>query len=274
MLNIFGSGRNEVSTADRGLAYGDGLFETIRMSGRRAVLRGLHLDRMVADAERLDIPVQRSDLDAAITQAGIDYEYEPGYNSDGWVLKLILTRGQGGRGYRLPERCEPSLIISASSMPRLPDSSGVVADVSRFPLTVNPRLAGIKTLNRLEQVMASREFTGKEFELIMSDAAGNLVEGTRTNLFVRLENQWVTPPDGNLAVSGVMRRYLIDCLHADGHKVREQDVPPSMLSSPGFRGLFLANSVIGVVPVRKMGDLDLPVDGGLETICDPLKTLE
>lgn len=272
MLNVIRSGRSEVSTADRGLAYGDGLFETIRMSGQRAVLRELHLDRMVSDAARLDIPVRRSDLDAAVTQAGIDHE--PGYNGNDWVLKLILTRGQGGRGYRLPENCEPNLIVSASQMPPLPDGSGVIADVSRFPLTVNPWLAGIKTLNRLEQVMASREFTGKEFELIMRDAAGNLVEGTRTNLFVRLGNHWVTPPDGSLAVSGVMRRYLINCLRAGGHEVSEHNVPPSMLSSSGFRGLFLANSVIGIVPVRKMGDVDLPVDSGPETIFDLLKTLE
>ncbi|MDX1553225.1 MAG: aminodeoxychorismate lyase [Marinobacter sp.] len=272
MLDVIRGENNEVSIADRGLAYGDGLFETIRMSGQRAVLRELHLDRMVADAARLDIPVQRSDLDAAIAQAGIDHESV--FDGNDWVLKLILTRGQGGRGYRLPESCQPSLIVSVSPMPSPPDSRGVVADVAQFPLAVNPRLAGIKTLNRLEQVMASREFTGKEFELIMRDGAGNLVEGTRTNLFVRLGSQWITPPVRSLAVAGVMRRYLIDCLRTDGQEVCEQNVPPSLLSSSGFRGLYLVNSVVGIVPVRKMGDVDLPVDGGLETICDPLKTLE
>lgn len=272
MLDVTWGESNGFSTADRGLAYGDGLFETIRMSGQRAVLGALHLDRMVTDAARLGIPVQRTDLDAAITRAGI--EHESAFSGGEWVLKLILTRGQGGRGYRLPENCQPSLVVTVSPMPSLPDSSGVVADVAQFPLTVNPQLAGIKTLNRLEQVMASREFTGKEFELIMRDNAGNLVEGTRTNLFVRLGNHWITPPVRSLAVAGVMRKYLIDCLRTDGQEVCEQNVPASLLSSSGFRGFYLTNSVVGIVPVRKMSGVDLPVGGPLETICDPLNTLE
>jgi 4-amino-4-deoxychorismate lyase len=159
-------------------------------------------------------------------------------------------------------------------MPPLPDNPGVVADFSQFPLTVNPQLAGMKTLNRLEQVMASREFTGREFELIMRDASGNLIEGTRTNLFVKQGSKWITPPVSSLAVAGVMRKYVIDCLRETGIEVREEAVPPSVLSSSGFQGLYLANSVVGIVPVRKMAGMDLPVEGGLETICDPLKTLE
>jgi len=272
VLHVIRADSSEILAADRGLAYGDGLFETVRMRGRRAVLRRLHLDRLVTDAARLEIPVNRSDLDAAMAQAGLDHE--TGFKGEDWVLKLILTRGSGGRGYRLPEDCQPNLVTSVSHMPQLPDSRGVVADVAQFTLTVNPQLAGMKTLNRLEQVMASREFTGKEFELIMRDSAGNLLEGTRTNLFVRHGSNWLTPPVGSLAVAGVMRKYLIDCLRETGHEVVEETVPPSILSSPGFRGLYLTNSVVGIVPVRKMGAVDLPVDGGLETICDPLKTLE
>ncbi|NMT64620.1 aminodeoxychorismate lyase [Marinobacter orientalis] len=272
MLNVIRADSSGVSAADRGIAYGDGLFETIRMRGRRAVLRSLHLDRIVADAARLGIPVHRHDLDTAITQAGVIYE--AGFKGCDWVLKLILTRGSGGRGYRLPENCQPNLIVSVSAMPPLPDSGGVVADLSQFPLTVNPQLAGIKTLNRLEQVMASREFTGQEFELIMRDITGYLVEGTRTNLFFRHGKKWLTPPGRSLAVAGVMRKYLIECLRETGHEVVEEAVQPSILSSPDFRGLYLTNSVVGIVPVRQMGGVDLPLDGGLETICDPLKTLE
>lgn len=272
MLNVIRADSSGVPPADRGLTYGDGLFETIRMRGDQAVLRSLHLDRMVTDAGRLDISVCRQELDAAIAKAGADYD--GCFEGSDWVLKLVLTRGSGGRGYRLPETCHPRLIVSVSAMPSLPASGGVVVDFSHFPLTVNPQLAGIKTLNRLEQVMASREFTGREFELIMRDAAGNLVEGTRTNLCIRHGNEWITPPVRSLAVAGVMRRYMIDCLRETGCEVREATVPPSLLSSPGFGGLYLTNSVVGVVPVRKMAGIDLPVDHGLETICDPLKTLE
>jgi 4-amino-4-deoxychorismate lyase len=159
-------------------------------------------------------------------------------------------------------------------MPILPPPGGVVAALSKFPLTVNPRLAGIKTLNRLEQVMASREFSGEEFELIMANADGQLLEGTRTNLIIRMEGEWVTPPVESLAVAGVMRQFALECLRASGHTIREQIIQPALLSSPGLRGLYLVNSVVGIVAVRRLGSVDLPVDDGLETICDPLKTLE
>ncbi|HIO31251.1 aminotransferase class IV [Marinobacter salarius] len=271
MLNVIRPDGNGVSATDRGLAYGDGLFETIRMRGRQAVLRSYHLDRMVADAGRLGIPVERSDLDAEISRSGCDLASQ---YADDWVLKLVLTRGSGGRGYRSPVECEPSLIVTSSPMPMLPPPGGVVAAFSQFPLTVNPRLAGIKTLNRLEQVMASREFSGEEFELIMANADGQLLEGTRTNLIIRMEGEWVTPPVESLAVAGVMRQFALECLRASGHTIREQVIPPALLSSPGLCGLYLVNSVVGIVAVRRLGSVDLPVDDGLETICDPLKTLE
>jgi aminodeoxychorismate lyase len=271
VLNVIRPDGNGVSATDRGLAYGDGLFETIRMRGRQAVLRSYHLDRMVADAGRLGIPVERSDLDAEISRSGCDLASQYG---DDWVLKLVLTRGSGGRGYRSPVECEPSLIVTSSPMPILPPPGGVVAALSKFPLTVNPRLAGIKTLNRLEQVMASREFSGEEFELIMANADGQLLEGTRTNLIIRMEGEWVTPPVESLAVAGVMRQFALECLHASGHTIREQIIPPELLSSPGLRGVYLVNSVVGIVAVRRLGSVDLPVDDELETICDPLKTLE
>jgi len=271
VLNVIRPDGNGVSATDRGLAYGDGLFETIRMRGRQAVLRSYHLDRMVADAGRLGIPIERSDLDAEISRSGCNLASQYG---DDWVLKLVLTRGSGGRGYRSPVECEPSLIVTSSPMPILPPPGGVVAALSKFPLTVNPRLAGIKTLNRLEQVMASREFSGEEFELIMANADGQLLEGTRTNLIVRMESEWVTPPVESLAVAGVMRQYALECLRASGHTIREQIIQPALLSSPGLRGLYLVNSVVGIVAVRRLGSVDLPVDDGLETICDPLKTLE
>ena len=249
MLNVIRPDGNGVSATDRGLAYGDGLFETIRMRGRQAVLRSYHLDRMVADAGRLGIPVERSDLDAEISRSGCDLASQYG---DDWVLKLVLTRGSGGRGYRSPVECEPSLIVTSSPMPILPPPGGVVAALSKFPLTVNPRLAGIKTLNRLEQVMASREFSGEEFELIMANADGQLLEGTRTNLIIRMEGEWVTPPVESLAVAGVMRQFALECLRASGHTIREQIIQPALLSSPGLRGLYLVNSVVGIVAICQL----------------------
>lgn len=272
MLNVVYADREAVPASDRGLAYGDGLFETIRMSGQQAVLRRHHLSRMVSGAERLGIVVDYAVLDHELSRAAESLELRGGTGS--WVLKMILTRGSGGRGYRLPEVVEPKLIVSTASMPPAPGSGGVITRRASFPLTVNPRLAGVKTLNRLEQVMASREFTGDEWEMIMSDVAGNLVEGTRTNLLARLGDEWVTPPVASIAVAGVMREYAMECLQGAGERVVERSLPPGIHSHRGFRGFYLLNSVSGIVPVRSLDAVDLPVDGTLATICDPLETLE
>lgn len=264
--------REGVPATDRGLAYGDGLFETVRMCGQRAVLRRHHLKRMVSDAGRLGIEVGYDELDQRLGQAAA--HLEPDAGAESWVLKMILTRGAGGRGYRLPEQVEPRLIVSAAAMPPSPDPGGVVARLASFPLTVNPRLAGIKTLNRLEQVMASREFTGAEWELIMTNTAGEPVEGTRTNLLARVGEEWITPPVLSIAVAGVMRQYAIECLRAASERVAERPLPRDFVSLPEFRGLYLLNSVSGLMPVGFLDSVQLPVDDTLATICNPLETLE
>lgn len=272
MLKVIYPHSDSVPSADRGLAYGDGLFETIRMSGRRAVLRCHHLNRLVTDAARLGIAVEYLSLDYELGRAA--EHLMPGNDSGGWILKLILTRGSGGRGYRAPEKAAPHCFVSAAAMPAMPEPGGVVARCASFPLTVNPQLAGIKTLNRLEQVMASAEFTGAEWELIMADTCGYLVEGTRTNLLARVGDEWITPPVSSIAVAGVMRQYALERLRAVGEKVVERPLPRDIGSLAGLQGLYLLNSVYGPVAVRSLDAVELPVDSTLATICDPLDTLE
>lgn len=256
---------------DRGLAYADGLFETIRMEGERGVLLSRHLERMVRDGRRLGIHVGHRDLARVCVEAAARFH---GRYPGGWVLKLTLTRGSGGRGYRPDAAMRPNLLVSSSPLPPMPAAGGVMVDFSRVPLTVNPLLAGIKSLARLEQVMAAAELTDSLFEVIMSDRDGNLVEGTRTNLLLRQEGCWVTPPTGTLAVAGVLRQWLLERLRSRGDTVMEATMAMGDVLGPECRGLFLLNSVLGVVPVASLAGHDLPVDRSLETIFDPLESLE
>jgi len=272
LVNVISSSAECVSATDRGLSYGDGLFETIRMEGDRAVLLSRHLQRMVADAAVLGIVVTESELRDAVRVAVATHAGT--FSSGSWVLKLVLTRGSGGRGYRPAAEGVPNLVVSASAMPPLPGPEGVAAGLSDFPLTVNPRLAGIKTLNRLEQVMASRELTDELYELVMCGADGRLVEGTRTNVLMKLSDRWVTPPREQLAVAGVMRGHVMDYLVHQGEAVEYSTIPLSMLRDAGCQGLYLMNSVMGIVPVRKFDDLDLPVNDALATIFNPLDLVE
>lgn len=276
MFNLYWADERGLPAGDRGCAYGDGLFETIRMQGNRGVLMSRHLNRMAGDADRLGIPITVAELRKACSAAADRFagRFSNAGGGGAWVLKLILTRGEGGRGYRPGSDVRPNLLVTASSMPSLPPLEGVEADFSRIPLTVNPLFSGIKSLNRLEQVMAARELEEGVFEVIMADADGNLVEGTRTNLLVKTPDGWATPPTKSLAVAGVLRQWLLERLRARGETVVERPLSVQDLTGPGCSGVYLMNSVLGVVSVRRLADQDLPVDGGLATIFKPLELLE
>src|SRR5690554_5918603 len=162
---------------------------------------------MVGDAGRLGIDVSRDELMAVCQEAFGRY----GKERSVWVLKLILTRGAGGRGYQPAAGMVPNLLVFCSDAPPLPDAEGVVADFSRVPLTVNPLLAGIKSLNRLEQVMAARELSGDCFEMLMANAQGHITEGTRTNLFVATESAGGVSQPSSVATNRLVRVPSVMC---------------------------------------------------------------
>lgn len=272
VFRLFWADEGSLPANDRGLAYGDGLFETIRMSGQQGVLLSRHLERLVRDARRLGIEVTRKELANVCVEASL--RFADRFKAEGWILKLTLTRGSGGRGYRPDSGMEPNMLVSASPLPPAPDLAGVAVDFSKVPLAVNPLLAGIKSLNRIEQVLAAAELGPSLFEVIMADRDGNLVEGTRTNLLLRQADTWVTPPASSLAVAGVLRQWLLERLRQKGESVTERAVTVSDVLGPDCQGLFLLNSVLGIVPVRTIAGHDLPVDSGLATIFNPLETLE
>lgn len=272
MFHLYWADEGGVPASDRGFAYGDGLFETMSVTAGRSALLGYHLDRLSQDAGRLAIPAARFELEKVCARALARYAGQ--YGGGNWVLKLTLTRGSGGRGYRPDPGIQPNLMVSHSAAPAPADPAGVVVDFSPIPLTVNPLFAGIKSLNRLEQVMAARELRGDVYEVLMSNREGQVVEGTRTNLFVRSGETWITPPSATLAVAGVMRRYVLDRLHSSGHEVREAPLQLADLVGERCRGVWLTNSVLGVVSVRNLAGHDLPVDQRLATIVGSPATLD
>ncbi|WP_323753675.1 aminotransferase class IV [Marinobacter sp.] len=272
MVTLYWAEDGAFPPGDRGLAYGDGLFETLRVDDRGAYLQAFHLDRITRDAERLRIPVNRAELERALQQAL--ERYADLYRGKNWVLKLTLTRGSGGRGYRPTPELQPNLLISHAAMPPLAPVTGVVADFSRVPLTVNPLFSGIKSLNRIEQVMAASELQDGVFEVLMANAAGHIVEGTRTNLFIETDDGWRTPPPDSLAVMGVMRRFALERLRASGEVVHEAPIMLEDLLASSCRGVYLTNSVLGVVSVRTLAEQDLPVTGRLATICGSTPTTD
>lgn len=247
---INGERRNDISASDRGLSYGDGLFETIRLHCGKAVLMDRHLKRLCQGLERLRIP-----LDPALLLQDLA-TFKQDFPASG-VLKIIVTRGSGGRGYQSPAEPVPTRIMSIHPLPDLPssiDEQGVDIFLCRQTLASQPSLAGLKHLNRLEQVLASLEWPTQEncFEGLMLDMTGNPIEGTKSNVFWAQNGRLFTPDLSYCGVAGVMRAFLLDKF-----KALSPQQPPlvdrfSLQELLSAEEVFITNSVFGVVPVKQL----------------------
>ena len=146
---VNGVATEQISTRDRGFGYGDGLFESIRLVGTRAPLWARHMQRLATGCERLLIPAPDPDrLWHETQQVQADMAHA--------VVRITVTRGIGERGYAPPATPRPTRVVAAFPAPPVAEAAihGVRMRLCRLRLAEQPRLAGIKHLNRLEQVLA------------------------------------------------------------------------------------------------------------------------
>lgn len=243
-----------VDPMDRGLHYGDGLFETMAVQGGRVRFLDWHLERLAEGAARLAISLpEPATLRAEIAAVSA---------ADRGIVKLIVTRGIGGRGYRPPARPEPARLVFGLPWPALPPAAwtgGVRVGWCGLRLGRNPRLAGIKHLNRLEQVLARAEWDDAAMaEALMMDDQDHAICGTRTNLFAKIAGRWTTPRLDQCGVAGIMRRAFRTWAADRGDPVIERALPAAELA--GAAVLFLTNAVIGAWPVAELAGRALPID--------------
>jgi 4-amino-4-deoxychorismate lyase len=257
------NGRREaLDPADRGVAYGDGVFET--MAAHDGEVRRLtqHLERLASGCRRLAIdPPDEGTLRAEIAA------HVPAKGRA--VVKLIVTRGPGARGYAPPTAARPTRILSISSWPSYPRhhyTAGMNVRTCELRLGRNQALAGLKHLNRLEQVLASAEVraAGAD-EGLMLDSEGCVVGATSNNVFAVRGNEVVTPAVTRCGIAGVMRRAVLDAAPALGLAAAVRDVDPAELR--GADEVFLCNAVAGIRPVAMLDDVNFnaarPVTGRL-----------
>jgi len=246
---VNGAAKDSVACTDRGLLYGDGVFETLAVQQGRCRYWTLHLQRLQAGCERLGIPHVDADLLAAEASSLVE-------DAGQGVLKIIVTRGSGGRGYRVPEQAAPTRILQLHPWPDLDPScavSGVAARLCTIRLGHNPVLAGIKHLNRLEQVLARSEWDDPGImEGLLLDAEGRLVEGTMSNLFLTRNGVLLTPDLQRCGVAGIMRSVIMELARQQGMETRVCDLYPADLEQAVE--VFLTNSLIGIWPVTAVDD--------------------
>jgi 4-amino-4-deoxychorismate lyase len=238
---VNGRAATRIDARDRGFNYGDGVFETMRVRGRGVRFLDYHLARLDEGCRRLGIArplprVLRRELDAAAAR-----------RVNG-VLKLVVTRGVGERGYRPTgqERC--TRVLSLHPLVRSPTDGPRAARLCDLRLGVNRQLAGLKTLNRLECVLARAEWRDPGiWEGLLRDTDGYLVCGTMSNLFLRSGSALMTPKLDRCGVAGVMRRWVLETAGALELRVRETRL--TWRDVVKADEVFMTNAVAGVVPL-------------------------
>ena len=244
---INGRPATTVDYRDRGLQYGDGVFETMRVRRGQVRLLEHHLDRLYRSCKRLKITAPRLSVLRHEIQTMAAARRES-------LLKLIVTRGVGPRGYRPSgrERCTRVLIqLPLDRAVRQNPPEPVRVRVCATPLGLNPALAGLKTLNRLESVMARAEWRDPRiWEGLMRDVEENIVCGTMSNLFLKRGSLLMTPLLDRCGVAGVMRRWVLENagelrLRPVERRIRWQDLRAA-------EEVFLSNAVVGVRSVAEI----------------------
>ncbi|MBT1268491.1 aminodeoxychorismate lyase [Pseudomonas sp. VS38] len=250
---VDGQPAGAVPLKDRGLAYGDGLFETIAVKVGQPVLLDRHLQRLEEGCRRLaivaDQPLIRSELLAYAAALG-----------DG-VLKLILTRGDSQRGYGISAGAPARRILQGSPPATYPPehaASGIRLFACTTRLSEQPLLAGLKHLNRLEQVFARAEWQDAgHAEGLMLDMSGRVIEGVFSNLFLVRNGVLLTADLKRCGVAGVMRAEVLAQAQALGIPTSVADISLEQLQQADE--VLVCNSVYGIWPVRGCAAMSWPV---------------
>lgn len=248
MILVNGKSSGEISVLDRGLTYGDGVFRTLLLSQGRPLCWRRHLAKLQHDCSALGISCPSPEL----LHAEASQLAEKVSNG---VLKIIITRGITTRGYGIAAT-NPTRILSVHARPVYPDDyaeRGVKVHLCQLRLSHQARLAGIKHLNRLENVLAASEWQDAGIaEGILSDEADWIISGTRSNLFLVKDGVLLTPDLTQCGVAGVQRARVMDWASRHGIPCRMDRIRMADLMNADE--VFLVNSVFGLWPVREMGN--------------------
>ncbi len=247
MYLLNGEKKHCIDCSDRGFQYGDGLFETIEVVNGAPIFLNQHLRRLNNGCKRLLIPMP----DIALLK---QEAFQLCRDSTHAVLKLMLTRGSGGRGYRQPEPIQTTRLLSLHPYPDYPEDfiiEGVNAKFCKTRLGLTPALSGLKHMNRLEQILARAEWDSVDIqEGLMLDINDNVIEGTMSNVFLIKDNVLYTPEITLSGVKGIIRDIIIQLAKKYVTPVIEKKLTKDEFFAADQ--VFMTNSIIGIWPIKQL----------------------
>ena len=267
---IDGVAASSLPADDRGLQYGDGVFETILLRDGKPRFLEAHLARLQRGLARLSIPFPAAgELQAEIARAAVQAPPRA-------ILKVVVTRGSTRRrGYAPAGFVQARRIVSlweTAPLDFAPDK-GVELRIARLRLPELSALAGIKHLNRLENVLAAAEDAAAScFDALMLDTASHVISGTACNVFIVKSGGLLTPPVDRIGIAGVMRSIVLREAPRLGIAAGQRSL--TLADLHGADGMFITNARIGVVPVRRVGEHVVPMSPVVARLAAHIETLD
>ena len=238
-----------IDCQDRAFLYGDGFFTTIRLENGKLCLWQRHIERLIQCADQLGFNLDIELMDQQVQAFLHDH------NSAFGTVKIIVSRGLGERGYLPPEQSADAYIqFFPVENPQIMAERAQPIESGLLQLTlghVMPAIAGLKTLNRMEQVLLRQELAATAWpEALVSDIQGNLIEGVYSNCFLYLNDKWHTPLLDQAGIAGVMRAEILA-------QMLDEDIPHLITHIPKtvvdqIESLFFCNALSGIVPVKSL----------------------
>ena len=236
-----------INSTDRSFNYGDGIFTTMQVRAGEIQLWPLHLQRLQAGTRQLGF--------AEIDWLQLQQQAAAAISQQAQVIKVLISRGDGGRGYAVAGVSAPNIYISTSLMPNYSNlrQLGVSMQLASLQLAVQPKLAGLKHNNRLEQVLLKQELAATAAEeLLVLDQQGFVTEVTAANVFMHRDGKWHTPMLQRAGVAGVMRQHIMQ-------QTAISQVNWQLDELNTVEAMFICNALMGIVPVHSLQTRPLSV---------------
>jgi len=245
---INGARQSKISIFNRNVHFGDGLFETCVVENKKILFWTNHFARLNRGCEQLiigkvDESVWLSDVKKALSLCSYDH----------CVVKLILSRGESLRGYGFKDDIKPVRAVIVSELQKTTPNKSFCLEYCQSGYDSNPKLAGIKHCNRLEQVLARAGL--KSDEGIMLDENHNVISVTQGNIYAILSNKLITPKLDKCGVEGTRRAVILDLTKHLGINVKVEVLSVEKLGQADE--VFISNSIIGIQSISQIGDIGL-----------------